>query len=99
MTSLYSRYKVSVTARDDVPFFGPNFPQPAIFRADSDFKEFLLTKLINAENAAYKAHKFAKLEVRTKLYTQFILFLLNNPVCFFINSSQWNNQLLLKYEK
>ncbi|XP_026678867.1 rap1 GTPase-activating protein 1 isoform X2 [Diaphorina citri] len=61
-----TRYKVSVTARDDVPFFGPNFPQPAIFRADSDFKEFLLTKLINAENAAYKAHKFAKLELRTR---------------------------------
>lgn len=61
-----TRYKVSVTARDDVPFFGPNFPQPAIFRAGPDFREFLLTKLINAENAAYKAHKFAKLELRTR---------------------------------
>lgn len=25
-------YKVSVTARDDVPFFGPPLPDPAIFR-------------------------------------------------------------------
>lgn len=28
-----------------------------------DFQEFLLTKLINAEYACYKAEKFAKLEV------------------------------------
>ncbi|GBP12376.1 hypothetical protein EVAR_72425_1 [Eumeta japonica] len=31
-----------------------------------EFKEFLLTKLINAENACYKAEKFAKLELRTR---------------------------------
>lgn len=58
------RYKVSVTARDDVPFFGPTLPNPAVFRHGPDFKQFLLTKLVNAENACYKAHKFAKLEVR-----------------------------------
>ena len=28
-----------------------------------EFQEFLLTKLINAEYACYKAEKFAKLEV------------------------------------
>nr|CAH7742071.1 unnamed protein product [Callosobruchus chinensis] len=61
-----TRYKVSVSARDDVPFFGPTLPTPAIFRKGSDFKEFLLTKLINAENACYKADKFAKLELRTR---------------------------------
>ncbi|XP_022916319.1 rap1 GTPase-activating protein 1 isoform X2 [Onthophagus taurus] len=60
------RYKVSVTARDDVPFFGPTLPTPAIFHHNSEFKEFLLTKLINAENACYKAEKFAKLELRTR---------------------------------
>lgn len=57
------RYKISVTARDDVPFFGPTLPSPAIFRKGPELQEFLLTKLINAENACYKAHKFAKLEV------------------------------------
>ncbi|CAM2104273.1 unnamed protein product [Caretta caretta] len=31
-----------------------------------DFQEFLLTKLINAEYACYKAEKFAKLEERTR---------------------------------
>ncbi|XP_077116574.1 rap1 GTPase-activating protein 1 isoform X7 [Ranitomeya variabilis] len=59
-------YKVSVTARDDVPFFGPPLPEPAVFRKGSDFQEFLLTKLINAEYACYKAEKFAKLEERTR---------------------------------
>ncbi|KAK9885269.1 hypothetical protein WA026_010767 [Henosepilachna vigintioctopunctata] len=61
-----SRYKVSVTARQDVPFFGPTLPTPAIFDHGPEFKEFLLTKLINAENACYKAEKFAKLELRTR---------------------------------
>ncbi|KAL1498001.1 hypothetical protein ABEB36_008867 [Hypothenemus hampei] len=61
-----ARYKVSVTARDDVPFFGPTLPTPAVFKHGLEFKEFLLTKLINAENACYKAEKFAKLELRTR---------------------------------
>ncbi|XP_056588878.1 rap1 GTPase-activating protein 1 isoform X2 [Triplophysa dalaica] len=59
-------YKVSVTARDDVPFFGPSLPNPAIFKKGPEFHEFLLTKLINAEYACYKAEKFAKLEERTR---------------------------------
>ncbi|XP_071229291.1 rap1 GTPase-activating protein 1-like isoform X2 [Salvelinus alpinus] len=59
-------YKVSVTARDDVPFFGPALPDPAIFKKGYEFHEFLFTKLINAEYACYKAEKFAKLEERTR---------------------------------
>ncbi|XP_006782943.1 rap1 GTPase-activating protein 1 isoform X8 [Neolamprologus brichardi] len=59
-------YKVSVTARDDVPFFGPALPDPAIFKKGPEFYEFLFTKLINAEYACYKAEKFAKLEERTR---------------------------------
>uniref|UniRef100_A0A8C7YN48 RAP1 GTPase activating protein n=1 Tax=Oryzias sinensis TaxID=183150 RepID=A0A8C7YN48_9TELE len=65
-------YKVSVTARDDVPFFGPALPDPAIFKKVyiPDFQSlilyFLFTKLINAEYACYKAEKFAKLEERTR---------------------------------
>ncbi|XP_037345913.2 rap1 GTPase-activating protein 1 isoform X5 [Pungitius pungitius] len=59
-------YKVSVTARDDVPFFGPALPDPAVFTKGPEFREFLFTKLINAEYACYKAEKFAKLEERTR---------------------------------
>ncbi|XP_075897987.1 rap1 GTPase-activating protein 1 isoform X7 [Nelusetta ayraudi] len=58
-------YKVSVTARDDVPFFGPALPNPAVFKKGPEFHEFLFTKLINAEYACCKAEKFAKLEERT----------------------------------
>uniref|UniRef100_T1JHZ5 Rap-GAP domain-containing protein n=1 Tax=Strigamia maritima TaxID=126957 RepID=T1JHZ5_STRMM len=61
-----TRYKVSVTARDDVPFFGPTLPNPSVFKRGPEFREFLLTKLINAETACYKAEKFSKLELRTR---------------------------------
>ncbi|XP_055375676.1 rap1 GTPase-activating protein 1-like isoform X1 [Condylostylus longicornis] len=64
--TLNTRYKISVTARDDVPFFGPTLPNPSVFKKSREFKEFLLTKLINAENACYKADKFSKLELRTR---------------------------------
>ncbi|XP_073089456.1 rap1 GTPase-activating protein 1 isoform X23 [Manis javanica] len=41
---------------------GPDGP----FYKGPEFQEFLLTKLINAEYACYKAEKFAKLEERTR---------------------------------
>ncbi|XP_035863665.1 rap1 GTPase-activating protein 1 isoform X7 [Sander lucioperca] len=59
-------YKVSVTARDDVPFFGPALPNPAVFKKSPEFHEFLFMKLINAEYACCKAEKFSKLEERTR---------------------------------
>ncbi|XP_035697160.1 rap1 GTPase-activating protein 1-like isoform X2 [Branchiostoma floridae] len=61
-----THYKVSVAARDDVPFFGPTLPNPAVFRKGPAFREFLLSKLINAEIASYKAERFARLEERTR---------------------------------
>ncbi|XP_007435224.2 rap1 GTPase-activating protein 2 isoform X1 [Python bivittatus] len=59
-------YKVAVTAREDVPSFGPSLPSPPVFQKNAEFREFLLTKLINAENACCKSDKFAKLEDRTR---------------------------------
>uniref|UniRef100_A0A8C2JAW6 Rap1 GTPase-activating protein 2-like n=1 Tax=Cyprinus carpio TaxID=7962 RepID=A0A8C2JAW6_CYPCA len=59
-------YKVSVTAREDVPQFGPPLPIPPIFKKGPEFREFLLTKLINAELACYRSSRFAKLEERTR---------------------------------
>ncbi|NWI99247.1 RPGP2 protein, partial [Crypturellus undulatus] len=59
-------YRVSVTAREDVPSFGPPLPSPPVFQKSPEFREFLLTKLINAENACCKSDKFAKLEDRTR---------------------------------
>nr|KAF6458473.1 RAP1 GTPase activating protein 2 [Rousettus aegyptiacus] len=57
---------VSVTAREDVPAFGPPLPSPPVFQKGPEFREFLLTKLTNAENACCKSDKFAKLEDRTR---------------------------------
>lgn len=37
---------------------------PSLAPQSPEFREFLLTKLINAENACCKSDKFAKLEVR-----------------------------------
>ncbi|XP_072909407.1 rap1 GTPase-activating protein 2-like isoform X3 [Hemitrygon akajei] len=59
-------YKVSVTAREGVRHFGPLLPSPPVFKKGPEFREFLLTKLINAESACYKSEKFAKLENRTR---------------------------------
>ncbi|XP_073779236.1 rap1 GTPase-activating protein 2a isoform X44 [Danio rerio] len=62
----HTTYKVSVTAREDVPPFGPPLPNPSVFKKGPEFREYFLTKLINAENACYKSDKFAKLEERTR---------------------------------
>uniref|UniRef100_A0A8C9Z1U3 Rap-GAP domain-containing protein n=1 Tax=Sander lucioperca TaxID=283035 RepID=A0A8C9Z1U3_SANLU len=59
-------YKVSVTAREDVPAFGPPLPNPAVLKKGPEFRDFLLTKLINAELACYKSERFARLEERTR---------------------------------
>ncbi|CDQ77893.1 unnamed protein product [Oncorhynchus mykiss] len=58
--------QVSVTAREDVPPFGPSLPDPPIFTESSLLREFLLTKLINAEISCYKAERFSRLELRTR---------------------------------
>ena len=61
------RYRITVTARDGVNFFGPTLTDPSVpMRKGPELREFLLTKLLNAENACYKAQKFAKLELRTR---------------------------------
>ncbi|KAL6109327.1 uncharacterized protein ACO6RY_12483 [Pungitius sinensis] len=59
-------YRVSVTAREDVPPFGPSLPDPPVFTDCSLLREFLLTKLINAEISCYKAQRFSRLELRTR---------------------------------
>ena len=85
--------QVCVTAREDVPPFGPVLPDPPIFTDVRDrditphdslqplcvrpiqifnltlvlqsslLRQFLLTKLINAEISCYKAERFSRLEV------------------------------------
>lgn len=60
------KYRVSVTARKDVPNFGPPISSDSIFDESDSFKDWLLNKLINAELSCYKAEKFRKLNERTR---------------------------------
>ncbi|XP_077577251.1 rap1 GTPase-activating protein 2 [Stigmatopora nigra] len=59
-------FQISITAREDVPPFGPILPDPPVFTDRSLLREFLLTKLINAEISSYKADQFSRLELRTR---------------------------------
>ena len=57
---------MAVTARADVPAFGPSLPSPPVFQAGPEFRDWVLMKLINAETACYQSEKFKKLKQRTE---------------------------------
>ncbi|KAJ8368987.1 hypothetical protein SKAU_G00090150 [Synaphobranchus kaupii] len=59
-------YSVAVTRMKDVPPFGPPIPSGATFRDPALFRDFLLAKVINAENAAHKSEKFHTMATRTR---------------------------------
>ncbi|XP_053123932.1 signal-induced proliferation-associated 1-like protein 3 isoform X2 [Hemicordylus capensis] len=59
-------YSVAVTRSKDVPPFGPAIPSRAVFRKSDLFRDFLLAKVINAENAAHKSDKFHTMATRTR---------------------------------
>uniref|UniRef100_A0A665U5D2 Signal-induced proliferation-associated 1 like 1 n=1 Tax=Echeneis naucrates TaxID=173247 RepID=A0A665U5D2_ECHNA len=61
-----SSYSVAVTRSKDVPSFGPPIPEGVTFPKSSVFRDFLLAKVINAENAAHKSHKFCAMATRTR---------------------------------
>uniref|UniRef100_A0A3Q0S7L6 Signal induced proliferation associated 1 like 3 n=1 Tax=Amphilophus citrinellus TaxID=61819 RepID=A0A3Q0S7L6_AMPCI len=57
---------VAVTRMKDVPPFGPPIPSSVTFRDPETFRNFLLAKVINAENAAHKSEKFHTMATRTR---------------------------------
>ncbi|KAI9094437.1 hypothetical protein DFS34DRAFT_583049, partial [Phlyctochytrium arcticum] len=59
-------YRVVLASSTDVPLFGPPLPNPPVFWDPSELRDFVLAKMINAENAAYKAPKFNKPHHRTR---------------------------------
>uniref|UniRef100_A0A3Q1IG96 Signal-induced proliferation-associated 1 like 3 n=1 Tax=Anabas testudineus TaxID=64144 RepID=A0A3Q1IG96_ANATE len=59
-------YSVAVTRMKDVPPFGPPIPSGITFRDPESFRNFLLAKVINAENAAHKSEKFHTMATRTR---------------------------------
>jgi len=58
-------YRMEVACKNGVPPFGPQITQP-LFAKDEYFKNFLLTKLVNAERAAYHAPAFRPKITRTR---------------------------------
>uniref|UniRef100_A0AAQ5XNF5 Rap-GAP domain-containing protein n=1 Tax=Amphiprion ocellaris TaxID=80972 RepID=A0AAQ5XNF5_AMPOC len=59
-------YRVAVTRSKDMPLFGPLFPKGARFPRSPAFRDFLLAKAVNAENAAEKSEKFRSMATRTR---------------------------------
>ncbi|KAI9184022.1 hypothetical protein H9P43_003075 [Blastocladiella emersonii ATCC 22665] len=59
-------FRVAVAAQADVPPFGPSLPPFGFFTNAAQLRDFLLAKIINAENAAFKSAKFKKLHNRTR---------------------------------
>lgn len=57
---------MAVTRSKDAPPFGPPIPNGTTFRKSDVFRDFLLAKVINAENAAHKSDKFHTMATRTR---------------------------------
>ncbi|XP_076879437.1 signal-induced proliferation-associated 1-like protein 2 isoform X2 [Brachyhypopomus gauderio] len=58
-------YSVAVARSMDIPAFGPPIPKEVMFPKSAVFRDFLLTKIINGENAAQKSEKFHAMATRT----------------------------------
>jgi len=74
-----TRYKVSAIHRDSVPAFGPSLQTSNVFHRDQIFKQWILTKLINAELASCRANTFQKYQVDHRNFA----FVLHGCVLFF----------------
>ncbi|KAF4522715.1 hypothetical protein B566_EDAN012732 [Ephemera danica] len=61
-----THYRVAVSRSKDVPVFGPPILDGATFPRSKAFADFLLAKVINAENAAHRSEKFATMATRTR---------------------------------
>ncbi|TRY92566.1 hypothetical protein DNTS_029568 [Danionella cerebrum] len=57
---------VAVSRSKDVPPFGPPIPKGVTFPKSAVFRDFLLAKVINGENAAHKSEKFRAMATRTR---------------------------------
>ncbi|KAJ3339155.1 hypothetical protein HDU93_008541 [Gonapodya sp. JEL0774] len=59
-------YKIQMVAKEGVPAFSPELPEPTIIGTDATARDFFLHKLVNAERASYKAPSFAPKIQRTR---------------------------------
>merc|ERR1719422_96502 len=61
-----TQYSVAVSRSKSVPMFGPPLPPGGRFAKSRAFADFLLAKIVNAENAAHLSDKFVTMAVRTR---------------------------------
>ena len=59
------QYRVAVSCEQTVPNFGPPLPPNPLFESGREFREFLLAKIVNAENAGFRTKKFSILRSKT----------------------------------
>lgn len=59
-------YQVAVSRSKEVPVFGPPIPEGGLYVKSKSFTDFLLSKIINAENAAHRSEKFTSMAQRTR---------------------------------
>lgn len=61
-----THYKIAVASRKGTRSFGPRLHHPATFEKNDMFSQYLFTKIINSERAAFEAPAFAEKMNRTK---------------------------------
>jgi len=61
-----THYRVTFVCKDVVQNFGPSFPHSYCFPKNAKFREFLLTKLVNAERGAMRSNVFSQNTRRTR---------------------------------
>lgn len=67
MTHIYKYFSsVAVSYSKDIPAFGPPLPKNPLFLKSKEFRDFLLAKLVNADNVGLKCEKFTQIRMRTR---------------------------------
>lgn len=63
---MYSYFVFVISRSKEVPVFGPPIKEGAVYPKSKTFADFLLAKVVNAENAAHRSEKFATMATRTR---------------------------------
>ena len=61
-----AHYTVTTIMRGEVPLFKPQLPRDYVFAHDELFREFLLTKLLNAEMASMRTISFSRMQSQAR---------------------------------
>ena len=51
-------FRVAITRSHDIPYFGPEIPDNAVFDKNQNFREFILTKCM-LRSSDYSVHVYA----------------------------------------